>query len=155
MALKQLFFQKNYKKSPAAGGFAPRPPSMIRFNHSTLLYSAHLPILTFSHFNCWFKPFPLSEFPVTCQHQATAFDLPFYDIFASKKIPLSKFLMRLLHVICGLGPLPQSKILATPMLETPLNFKVNNHGTDDPNTIANQFNNYFCTIGSNLAKYHK
>ena len=36
-------------------------------------------------------------------------------------------------------------------LEPPLALKVNNHITDDPNTIANQFNNYFCTIGSNLA----
>ena len=28
---------------------------------------------------------PLNEFLVTCQHQATAFDLPFYDIFAPTK----------------------------------------------------------------------
>ena len=36
-------------------------------------------------------------------------------------------------------------------LEPQLALKVNDHITDDPNTIANQFNNYFCTIGSNLA----
>ena len=36
-------------------------------------------------------------------------------------------------------------------LEPPLALKLNDHITDDPNTIANQFNNYFCTIGSNLA----
>ena len=36
-------------------------------------------------------------------------------------------------------------------LEPPLALKVNDHITDDPNTIANQFNNCFCTIGSNLA----
>ena len=35
--------------------------------------------------------------------------------------------------------------------EPPLTLKVNNHITNDPNTIANEFNNYFCTIGSNLA----
>ena len=35
--------------------------------------------------------------------------------------------------------------------EPPLTLKVNDHITDDPNTIANQFNNYFCTIGSYLA----
>ena len=35
--------------------------------------------------------------------------------------------------------------------EPPLALKVNDHITDDPNTIANQFNNYFCTIGSNMA----
>ena len=36
-------------------------------------------------------------------------------------------------------------------LETQLALKVNDHITDDPKTIANQFNNYFCAIGSNLA----
>ena len=35
--------------------------------------------------NFRFKPSPLNEFLVTCQHQATAFDLPFYDIFAPTK----------------------------------------------------------------------
>ena len=35
--------------------------------------------------------------------------------------------------------------------ELPLALKVNDNVTDDPNTIANQFNNYFSTIGSNLA----
>ena len=35
--------------------------------------------------------------------------------------------------------------------EPPLTLKVNDHVTDDPNTIANQLNNYFRTIGSNLA----
>ena len=34
--------------------------------------------------------------------------------------------------------------------EPPLAFKVNDHITDDPNIFANQFNNYFCTIGFNL-----
>ena len=48
-------------------------------------------------------------------NQATASDLPFYDIFApNKKLTLSKFLMTSLHVICALGS-PQSNILATPM----------------------------------------
>ena len=58
---------------------------MIRLNYSTLLYSTRLPVLTFSHFNYWFKSSPLNEFLVTCQHQATAFDVPFYDIFAPTK----------------------------------------------------------------------
>ena len=35
--------------------------------------------------------------------------------------------------------------------EPPLTPKVKDHITDDPNTIANKFNNYFCTIGSSLA----
>ena len=41
-----------------------------------------------------------------CQHQATASDLPFYIILAPQKIPLSKFLMTLLHVICNLASPP-------------------------------------------------
>ena len=40
MGLKQLFFPKTYKNRPVAGGFAPRPPSMIRL--STLAYSTRL-----------------------------------------------------------------------------------------------------------------
>ena len=51
----------------------------------------------------WFKPSSLNEFLVTCQHQATASDLPFYDNFAPTKNSVSKFLMTSLHVICGLG----------------------------------------------------
>ena len=35
--------------------------------------------------------------------------------------------------------------------ELPLALKVNDHVTDNPNTSANQFNNYFSIIGSNLA----
>ena len=84
MVLKQLFFQKITKNCPAAGGFAPRPLSIIRLNYNTVLYTL-LSISTFSHFNYWFKPFPLNEFLVTCQHQTTAFDLPFYDIFTPTK----------------------------------------------------------------------
>ena len=38
-------------------------------------------------FKYWFQPSSLKEFLVTCQHQATASDLPFYDrpIFAPTK----------------------------------------------------------------------
>ena len=52
-----------------------------------------------------------------------ASDLPFCDIFAPTKIPLSKFLMTSLHVICGLAP--QSKILTTLMSESILVFRSN------------------------------
>ena len=85
MVLKQLFFQKIMKNRLAARGFAPRPPSIIRLNYITLLCSTRLPIQTFSHFNYWFKPSPVNEFLVTCQHHATVSDLPFYDIFATHK----------------------------------------------------------------------
>ena len=48
--------------------------------------------------------------------QATALDLPFYDIFAPQKVSILKISDDVLGgtVICGLGLL-QSKILATPM----------------------------------------
>ena len=55
----------------------------------------------------------MNEFLVMCQHQATASDLPFYDIFA----PTKNFSFQVSDdvIACGLwfGP-PQSKILATP-----------------------------------------
>ena len=63
---------------------------------------------------------PFTKILVKCQ-QATASDLQFYDIFALQKVPFFKILMMSLHVICGLAPPPQSKILATPM----------RHGTSD------------------------
>ena len=129
MVLKQLFFQNITKNRPAAGGFAlrsPKPPaaggsasrspSIILLNYSTLLYSTRLSISIFSYFNYWFKSSPSDEFLVTCQHQAKASDLPFYNIFAHTKNPLSKFLMTSLNVIWA--PPPQSKILATPMISS-------------------------------------
>ena len=38
--IKIAFFSKNLKNRPAAGGFAPRPPSVVRL--STLAYSTRL-----------------------------------------------------------------------------------------------------------------
>ena len=74
-----------------------------------------------------------------CRTQATASDLPIYNIFISiylsiisiflsifkttlstisvpQKAPLSKTLVTLLHVIGGLPPAPQSKTMAKPMI---------------------------------------
>ena len=71
------------KNRPVAGGFAPRPPSTLSLNYSTLLYSntsPNLDILTIG-----LSPSPSEEFLVMYQHQAKASDLPFYDIFAPTK----------------------------------------------------------------------
>ena len=38
-SVKIAFFPKITKNRPAAGSFAPRPPSMIRLNYGTLFYS--------------------------------------------------------------------------------------------------------------------
>ena len=64
----------------------------------------------------------------------------YYSEFASNKKNLHKT-WKIIHSV-----LPHKSTL-----EPPLALKVNDHIVDDPNTIANQFNNYFCTIGSNLA----
>ena len=48
------------------------------------------------------KLFPLNEFLVTCQHRATASDLPFYDIFAPSKN--SSFEVSDDVIACDLGP---------------------------------------------------
>ena len=46
----------------------------------------------------------MNEFLVTRQHQATAFDLPFYNIFASTKNYSFKVCDDVIAVICGLAP---------------------------------------------------
>ena len=50
-------------------------------------------------------------------HQATASDLPFYDIFAPQKVPFSKISDDVITCDLWFGP-PQSKILSTPMHDT-------------------------------------
>ena len=52
---------------------------------------------------------------VKCQHQATASDLPFYNIFAIQKVPFFKIFDDIIACDLWFGP-PQSNILATPML---------------------------------------
>ena len=54
----------------------------------------------------------MNEFLVTCQRQAMASDLPFYDIFA----PTKNFSFKVSDdvIACDLGT-PQPKIMATPI----------------------------------------
>ena len=54
MALKQLFFQKITKNRPAAGGFAPRPPSVIRLSYTDFFNTS--PKLDISLFYYQFEP---------------------------------------------------------------------------------------------------
>ena len=119
MVLKLLFFPKNNEKSSSGWGLRPKTPVCDKFE---LQYTSLLKhVSQFTHFRILTRllvsALSLNEFLVTCQHQATTSGLPFYNIFAPPKIPLLKFLMTLLHVICGLVPPPQSKILATPMTQ--------------------------------------
>ena len=103
--LKQLFFFIT-KTRPAAGGFAVNITFELQ-NTSLLNTSPNLDIFAFVQ-----KPSPSDEFLVTCQHQATAFDLPFQDIFAPTKN--SSFELSDDVIARDLGS-PQSKIVATPM----------------------------------------
>ena len=64
----------------------------------------------------------------------------YYSEFANNKKNLHKT-WKIIHSV-----LPHKSTL-----EPPQTLKANNHITDDPNTNANQFKNYFCTISSNLA----
>ena len=77
MVLKYLLFQKITKSCPAVGGFAPTPLSVIRLSYTRLLtMSSNLDILTFKHLHT----LPLQQ-NLSCEpNQATASDLPFYDI---------------------------------------------------------------------------
>ena len=90
-----------------------------------------------------FKPSPLNEFTVRANTRPQLLIFHSTIPLPSQKIPLSKFLMTSLHVICGLGP-AQSKILATPMRE--FNFfytffelchgpKTGGHGTISPLSV--------------------
>ena len=103
------FFQKDTKNRPAAGA-SPSDP-LLRYVWITMHFftQTRLTILTFSQFNYWFKPSPLNEFLVTCQHQATTSDLPFYDIFTPHKN--SSFEVSDDAIACDLwfGPLPPIK----------------------------------------------
>ena len=57
----------------------------------------------------------MKEFLVTCQHPATAFGLPFYNIFAPSKNSSFEVSDDVIASDLCFGP-PQSKILATPMV---------------------------------------
>ena len=122
MALKQLFlFKKNYKKSPSGWGLRPQTSvnNTFELQYTSLLNtSANFYILTIG-----LSPPPLNGFLLTCQHQATAFDLPFYDIVASTKNSFFEISDDVIACNLRFGP-PQSKILATPMIVTQ---KFSNH----------------------------
>ena len=104
-SIKIAFFSKNYKKRQAAGGFAPRPPSVIRLNYSTLLNSNMSPNLNIFAF--WLLVWALS-----LERVPSYVLIPGHGFWSSilrylcppQKVPLSKFLMTSLHVICGLPP---------------------------------------------------
>ena len=118
--LKQLFFSKNYEKVPSSWGLCPQTPiasagwglsPQTPVNNTfelqcTSLLNTLLSIYIFLHFNCWFKPSPLNEFLVTCQHQDMASNLPFYDIFAPTKNSSFEYSDDVIACDLGFGPPP-------------------------------------------------
>ena len=102
MALKELFITKITKNCPADGDFVPRLPSVTRLSFVSLLNtSPKLNIGTFFAFALFLNLTPslLNKILVKCQ-QATASDLPFYDIIAPQKVPLLKISDDI--IACGL-----------------------------------------------------
>ena len=105
MALKQLFFQKVTKTREAVGDFAPKPPSVTLFSYTKLL--THVSQFSrFGFLNLGLSPFPSAKFCLSANTQATATNLPFYDISVSQKVPLSKIFDDVIACDLWLGPLP-------------------------------------------------
>ena len=79
MALKYLFFSKNYKKLPSGWELRPHTPVCDTFELGTRLLSMspNLDILTFKHL---LQTLPLQQNPSCVPNQAMASDLPFCDI---------------------------------------------------------------------------
>ena len=96
---------------PVGGMHPPHPPPK-----SATAQNASLDLDIFAHCNYWFKPSPLNKFLVTSQHQATASDLPFYDIFAPTKNFSFKVSDNVIACDLWFDPPPQAKMLATPMI---------------------------------------
>ena len=124
--LNSFFFQKLTKIAQRLGalpqtpiaiggwGLCPQTPVSDTFEYTSLLnLSSKLDFYTFQRLV--FAP-SLYQNQAKC-HQATASDLPFYDIFAPQKITFSKISDDVIACDFWFGP-PQSKILATPMPST-------------------------------------
>ena len=99
-------------KPLAAGGSAPRPPSVQRLRYTTVLNTS--PKLDISTFQKLLKSLSLCKILLKCQ-PATISDLPSYDIFDPQKVPLLKIFDDVIACDLWFGPSYQSKILATPI----------------------------------------
>ena len=123
MVLKELFFPKNYEKSPSDQGLRPHTPiasggwglcpqtpvcNTFQLQYTSLLNtSSNLDI--FSLFLTIGLSLLLERFPSYVPAPGHGFRSSIS--LRPKKIPLSKFLMTSLHVISGLGPSNQKSWL--------------------------------------------
>ena len=99
-------------KPLAAGGSAPRPPSVLRLRYTTFLNTS--PKLDICYFQLLHKALSLCKILPKCK-QATISDIPSYDIFVQQKVPLLKIFDDVIACDLWFGPPYQSKILATPI----------------------------------------
>ena len=85
--VKTAFFFKKLRKIAQRLGALPPDPCQyyvwITVGYTSLLNTS--PNLNILRIDYLFKPSSSDEFVVTCQHQATASDFPFHDIFAPTK----------------------------------------------------------------------
>ena len=95
MALKHIVFPKN---CPAAGGSAPRPPSVIILSYTSLLNTS--PILHIYTFFGGLSSFPLPKSWLCAKHRPRL--LIFQSTISSsyKKFFFRDFTMTSLHVVC-------------------------------------------------------
>ena len=105
-------FAPRLPKPLAAGGSAPRPPSVLRLRYTTFLNTS--PKLVICTFQLLLKALSLCKILLKCQ-QATISNIPSYDNFAPQKVPLLKIFDDFIACDLWFGPPYQSKILATPI----------------------------------------
>ena len=111
------FFSKNLQKSPSGWGLCPQTPIAIggwglcpqtpvsdTFEYTSLLNTSSK--LDFYTFQQLVFALSLYQNPGKVCHQATASDLPFYDIFAPQKITFSQISDDVIACDLWFGPLP-------------------------------------------------
>ena len=78
---------------------------MIRFSYTRLL--SHVSQFSrFGYLNLGLSPLPLAKFYLSANTQATATNLPFYDISVPQKVPLSKNFDNVIACDLWFGPHP-------------------------------------------------
>ena len=108
-----VFSKKLTKNCPTAGGFAPRPTSVIRLRYTSFLNTSS-PKLDICTFQLLHKALSLCKILVKCQPAAIS-NLPFYDILVPQTVSLLKIFDDVIACDLCFGPPNQSKILATPI----------------------------------------
>ena len=120
MALKYLFFSKYFNKSHSGWGKTFRPPYLLAAGappvRDTLWDKLLIHVSQFNHSTFGLGDLSINKILITCQTQAKASDLPFYNIFVSKNVRLSKISDDVIACDLWFGVPSQSKIVTTPML---------------------------------------